>query len=317
MNQSRMGELIKRIPAVTWGLLLILAIYAVYSPRILDPVHLLDLSREAAPLIIVTFAQTIVMIAGGLDLSIGSVITLTDVIAAQYMMGDPNRAIPIALFCLLIGALTGLINGLLVSAFQIPPLITTLATNSILLGVALVISGGAPRGSIPQNMRFWGDGFIGPVPASTIVWVLLAIIILAGIGLTVFGRRLFATGANGRAAFGAGVKTNRIRVYAYVLSGLLSSVAGLILAAYIGTGSLTLGTDYTLNSIAAAVLGGTAFEGGRGSLVGGIVGALFITVLAGMLTVLQMPYSGQLITQGIVIIVAVVLYEWRGKMRYA
>jgi ribose transport system permease protein len=317
MNQSRLRGLATRIPAVTWGLLLILAIYAVYSPRILDPVHLLDLSREAAPLIIVAFAQTLVMIAGGLDLSIGSLITLVDVVAAQYMMGDPNRAIPIVLVCLVLGALTGLVNGLMVSAFGIPPLITTLGTNSILLGIALVISGGAPRGSIPQNMRFWGNGFIGPIPASTVVWILLAIIILAGIGLTIFGRRLFATGANARAAFGAGVQTNRVRVYAYILSGLLSSVAGLILAAYIGTGSLTLGTDYTLNSIAAAVLGGTAFEGGRGSLVGGIIGALFITVLAGMLTVLHMPYSGQLVTQGLVIIVAVLLYEWRGKMRHA
>ena len=143
----------------------------------------------------------------------------------------------------------------------------------------------------------------------------MAVIILAGIKLNRFDR-LFATGANGRAAFGAGVKTNRIRVYAYVLSGLLSSVAGLILAAYIGTGSLTLGTDYTLNFHCRR---GLRQDGIRrwARFTGGIVGALFITVLAGMLTVLQMPYSGQLITQGIVIIVAVVLYQWRGKMRYA
>lgn len=99
MNRSRLGSLARRIPPVTWGLVLILAVYALFSPRILDPVHLLDLSREAGPLIIVALAQTIVMIAGGLDLSIGSVITLTDVIAAQFM-GEPERAVPIALSCL-------------------------------------------------------------------------------------------------------------------------------------------------------------------------------------------------------------------------
>lgn len=308
---DRLRRLAGRVPIIAWALVGVLAIYGLVAPSILQPNHLLDITRQSAALIIVALGQTMVMIAGGLDLSVGAVITLTDVVAAQQMAGNPAMVVPVVLLCLAIGAGIGLVNGIVVTILRVPALIATLASNSAVLGVALVISGGAPGGSIPANMRFWGNGFIGPIPAATVVWVVVSIVVAVVVTRSAFGRRLLATGANRQAARAGGIRTNRIRIYSYVSSGLLASIGGLILAAYIGTGSLTLGNDYMLNSIAATILGGTPFEGGRGSLVGSILGSLFLLVVFGMLTVLHMAASGQDITQGFVIILAILLYRLR------
>ncbi len=239
---------------------------------------------------------------------------LIDVVAAQMIDNQPDRIIPVIMLCFVIGAVIGIINGTVVTQFKVAPFIATLGMSSIVLGVALVYSQGAPRGGIPPQMRFWANGFFGPVPAAAVVWAIFAVVMVLLIRHTVYGRYLYAVGANQVSAHLSGVRVQLITMLGYMISSISSVIGGLVLAAYIGLGTLKLGDDYMLNSIAAAVLGGTPFEGGRGSLVGTIGGALFLYVLFSLLAVLdipfigKLPYGGRLIAQGIIFIVAVALY---------
>ncbi|MCL4396669.1 MAG: ABC transporter permease [Chloroflexi bacterium] len=305
------------IPGIYWALVGLLVLLGIASPNSVQPVHLLDFTRQGAALIIVAFGQTIVMIASGLDLSVGSIVILIDVVAAQMIAGSPDKVVPVILFCLLIGAGVGLINGIVVTRLRVAPFIATLGMSSVVLGAALVYSGGAPRGNIPEEMRFWATGFFGPVPSAAVVWVVFAVIAVVFVRRTAFGRYLYAIGANPVSARLSGVRVELVTVLTYVISGLAAALAGLVLAAYLGVGTLKLGDDYMLNSIAAAVLGGTPFEGGRGSLIGTIGGALFLYVLFSLIPVIDIPVvgrlssGGRLIAQGAIFVVAVALYARR------
>lgn len=302
------------VPGIYWALLGLLILLGIASPNSIEPAHLFDFTRQAAALGIVAIGQTIVMIAGGLDLSVGATVILIDVVAAQMIDNKPEQIVPVILFCLLVGVVIGLVNGIVVTRLKVAPFITTLGMASVLLGIALVYSQGAPRGGIPPQMRFWATGFVGPVPAAAIVWALYIIAMLVVTNWTVFGRYLYAAGANPISARLSGVRVELIVILSYVISGVSAATGGLVLAAYIGVGTLKLGDDYMLNSIAASVLGGTPFEGGRGSIIGTVGGALFLYVLFSLIAVVDLPMigklssGGRLIAQGVIFIVAVALY---------
>jgi ribose transport system permease protein len=286
----------------------LLVLSAIIAPAAIAPTHLLDVTRQASALGIVGIGQTMVILTGGLDLSVGATITLIDVMAPQMISNRPERILQTVLLCLFVGLLIGLINGLLVTRLRINPFIATLGMNSVVLGAALVYSRGAPLGSLPPIYRFWGTGFVGPVPASTIVWAVLVAGAIVVLGRTVFGRHVYATGANPVAARLSGVKTERVVLTCYIVSGMSAAVAGLLLAAYIGVGTLTLGDDYMLNSIAAVVVGGTRFEGGKGSLPGTVAGALFLMVLYSLAGMINISHPGELAMKGVIIIGAVAMY---------
>jgi len=302
------------MPGVYWALFMLLILLGLYSPSSIEPNHLWDFTRQAAALGIVAIGQTIVMISGGLDLSVGATVILIDVVAAQMIDNQPDRIIPVVMLCLVIGAIIGMVNGTVVTQLRVAPFIATLGMASIVLGAALVYSQGAPRGGIPQAMRFWATGFIGPVPAAAVVWAVFTVVMVLLVRRTVYGRYLYAVGANRLSARLSGVRVQLVTVIGYGISGVSAAIGGLVLAAYIGVGTLKLGDDYMLNSIAAAVLGGTPFEGGRGSVIGTVGGALFLYVLFSLLAVLdipfigKLPHGGRLIAQGIIFIVAVALY---------
>ena len=307
------------VPAVYWALMVLIVIMGFQKPTAIEPANLFDFTRQAAALGILALGQTIVMISGGLDLSVGSVVILVDVVAAQLIDNKPELILPVILLCLLIGVVIGAVNGLVVTQFKVAPFITTLGMNYLALGAALVFSSGAPRGGIPQQMRFWGNGFIGPVPAAAVVWAVCIVLVVVLARRTTFGRYLYAIGANQVSARLSGVRVKLITLLAYVVSGVLASVAGLLLSAYIGVGTLKLGDDYMLNSIAAVVLGGTPFEGGRGSIAGTVGGSLFMYVLFSVIsygipgTDIKLEAGGRLIAQGIIFIVAVALYTLRRR----
>ena len=290
------------------ALVVLLIVSAIIEPASVGPTHLLDVTRQASALGIVGIGQTLVILTGGLDLSVGSTITLIDVMAPQMIMNRPERIIGTVLLCLAVGILIGLINGLLVTKVRINPFVATLGMNSVVLGAALVYSRGAPLGSLPPSFRFFGTGFVGPIPASTLVWAVLVIISAVVLGRTVFGRYLYATGANPLGARLSGVRTERVVLAAYVCSGFFAAVAGLVLAAYIGVGTLTLGEDYMFNSIAAVVVGGTRFEGGKGSIMGTVMGALFLMVLYSLAGMINISHPGELAMKGIIIIGAIAMY---------
>lgn len=286
----------------------LLLVSAVVQPASVTPTHLLDVTRQASALGIVGIGQTLVILTGGLDLSVGATITLIDVMAPQMIMNKEERVIGTVLLCLAVGILIGLINGLLVTKLRINPFVATLGMNSVVLGAALVYSRGAPLGSLPPGFRFYGIGFIGPIPASTLVWAVLAVLSVIVLRRTILGRYVYATGANPVGARLSGVRTDWVILGCYVASGFFAAVAGLVLAAYIGVGTLTLGQDYMLNSIAAVVVGGTRFEGGKGSITGTVMGALFLMVLFSLAGMINISHPGELAMKGLIIIGAVAMY---------
>jgi ribose transport system permease protein len=310
--QTYQRSILARIPTVFLALLALVIVLGIISPRAVEVGNLLNFIRQGAPLALVAIGQTVVMISGGLDLSVGSTVILADVMAAQMISGNPDRVIPVVLLVLAIGAGIGLVNGILVVQFRVTPFIATLGMNFAVYGAALLYSGGAPRGDIPPNMRFWGNGFIADIiPAAAVVLLIVAFAAALLLTRTTFGRQLTAIGANRRAAYLSGVNVRRVGLLAYVFSGLMAAAGGLLLVAYVGTGTLQVGTDFLLGAIAASVIGGTPFEGGRGTVVGTLGGVLFLMVLYSILTALALPTSGRRIAEGVIILVAVALYARR------
>ena len=163
---------------------------------------------------------------------------------------------------------------------------------------------GAPKGDIPSSLNFVGEGFIGPIPTQVFFLVGFFILIYLLVHRTPFGRKIYAVGVKQCARLG-GVNIDRIIISVYMVSSILAALAGLILAGYIGTGSLKIGDGYNFNSVAAAVVGGTMFSGGVGSVVGGIGGALFLAILISMLRFLGLPYENQLMVQGVILTIAI------------
>jgi ribose transport system permease protein len=311
LEGARFAELVQRL-GVYFALLLLVTISGVLSPPSVTPSHLLNVTRQASALGIVGIGQTFVIMTQGIDLSVGANLTLIEILTAGMILGRGEMVLPVAILCLGVGAFIGLVNGLGITKLKLSPFVMTLCMMSVLTGVYLLYCGGSPRGKIPDSLRFIGAGRIGGVfPAAIIVW--LAVIALAFIVLryTTFGRYIYSTGGNPRASYLSGVNVDRVVIIAYVISGVCSALAGVLLAGYIGTGSLTVGRGYDLNSIAAVIMGGTTFSGGRGGVVGTVGGALVITILFSLLTMLGIPHSGKLMAQGLIIIGIVSLYAKR------
>lgn len=295
------------VPIIFWGLILLVIVLGFVSPNSVKPTHLLDFTRQAAPMILVAIGQTIVMMIGGLDLSVAAVMVLIDVVAAQMMMNDPARAVPVALLCVCIGMVVGLVNGFLCAVLHMPSFVVTLGMSTLLLGVTLLYSGGSPKGSIPDNFRFLGTGFAGKIPMAAIVWFIIAAGVILVMRFLPIGRYIMATGVNPIAVYQSGIDPIKIQMVCYVLCGLFAALAGLQISAYIGTASLQLGEDYQTKSIAVALLGGATFTGGKGSFFGTILASLFMVVMSSLISALNMDAGDQQIIQGVIILVGLLL----------
>jgi ribose transport system permease protein len=295
-----------QVQLAVWGAIAVVLLLAgVVAPGFLEVSHLLNVARQVSSLAIITTGQVFVVATGGIDLSNGMVITLLTVIAATLLDGRDTYLVPVILLCLSIGIGVGLINGLLVTKLRIPPLIGTLGTFGILRGIAYVYTSGAPKGAAPESLKMLGNGHLGIIPLAVICAALFVLLGATLLNKTTFGRRLFVIGANRRTAYLSGIRVDRTIILAYMFSGFSAAVAGLIIAGYIGVGSLSAGNDYNLNSVAAAVIGGTALIGGTGSVTGGAAGALFLGLVVSLLRFLGLSYNAQLIVQGVILAFAV------------
>lgn len=293
--------------AVWVAIAALLAVASIASDNFVSSQHLINVARHAAALCIVTVGQVFVILTGGLDLSNGAVITLVSVVASHLLNGSDQYLVPVVLLCLAIGAGVGLFNGLIVAKLGIPPLIGTLGTFGILNGAAYVLTDGAPKGGIPESIRFVGNGTVAGFPVSTLCAIAFVILGAFILNRSMFGRQLVFLGANKSAARLSGVPVARVIIFAYVFSGLSAACAGILAVGYTGVGSLSLGDGYNLNSITAAVIGGTSLAGGSGSVVGGAAGVFFLALLTSFLRFLGLSYSGQLIVQGAILAAAVIL----------
>jgi ribose transport system permease protein len=266
--------------------------------------NLLNVGRQASVVAIVALGEALVIISRGLDLSVGSTLGLAAVAAAYVgrWSGDPSLAL---LAGLGVGALVGVINGGLVTRININPFIATLGTLSVARGLALLITGGIPipfTGGIPE---FLGAGRLYTVPVSLLLMIALAIVFHIFASRTWIGRNIYAIGDSPTAARLAGVNVEGARLLVYVLCGLLAGLGGIILAGNLASANPDLGRGYELDVIAAVILGGTALSGGRGSILGVVLGALLMALLGNAFVLLGISAHWQVVSKGLVIIFAV------------
>jgi len=291
-----------------WITLALLLIWAgITIPGFLLPERLLALGQQVTPLLLVALGQTLVVLVSGLDISVGAVLTLSLVLASGIMQGRAELVLPGIVICLLAGAFVGLLNGLLIVGLRLPPLIATIGMMSVMQGVAWVYTHGAPGGSIPSSLRFVANGRLGILPVSDIVFAIAVVFMILLLRQTVFGKQLYAVGANQRAAYLAGIPVKRVIICAYVLSAGLAAAGGLVLSGYVGVGTLDAGGPYVLNSIAAVIIGGTKFTGGDGGVVGTVVSVAILAVLTGILIQLGIPVTLRSVLLSVIVVAAAVL----------
>jgi ribose transport system permease protein len=288
---------------------LLVVVFEVVQPGILGPTWLATTLRAAAPLAILAACQTLTMLTGGIDLSVGMVASAAAYIMATQSTGQ-GVVISIAL-ALIAAALAGLVNGIGTGVFRVHPLIMTLGMSLVILGLLTVyqltqVSSGVV---VPDIIGTIGGGTtFGFLPNNLIVFIPIAALILLGLRWSGYGRLLYAVGDNPVAARLSGVRAWQVLIALYVISGLLAGVAGILYAGLTKTASLSLVNGFVLPSVAAAVIGGTSIMGGRGGYAGTIVGALILTVLTALLTTLQMPEAVRQILFGSMIVAVAAAY---------
>jgi ribose transport system permease protein len=304
LSQMRIDPVI-----ITFVVLIVLWVFSLYRVEGFRTVdyNLLQL-RVAAFLGIVAAGQTLVILMGGIDLSVAAVITMTGVVAGNLMteIGQAGGII----VTLAVVTLIGVANGLGVTLLRLPPLVMTLATLSIVQGILLVYNAGKPVSGESRFLEFWAKEKILGVWAP--VWVLAAVSLVCIVILhfTPWGKGIYAIGNNPRAALLSGVPTTRIQIATYALCSFLSGITGLLLLGRTGYSSKTAGDPYMLMSIAAVVIGGTSIIGGRGKFIGTIGGALVLTVLINLLTVENVSESVRMMIQGGLILALLIAYAY-------
>jgi ribose transport system permease protein len=286
-------------------LLVLVGVLDIIRPGMVTPNWISTTVLFAAPLGILAAGQTLVMLTGGIDLSVANVAT-----AAAYIMASNSRhgsVIAVGLG-LAVGVLVGFVNGLGIAVFQAQPLIMTLGMALVVTGFLTVYSQFAVTSvpSVPGFIHTLGGGTVlGVIPVSVFLWAPIAVIILLGLRRSGFGRLLYAIGDNAAACRLAGVRVWQVRLINYTLCGLLSAVAGMVLAGNVNAADVSLATVYLLPSVAAVVIGGTSIFGGSGDYSGTIVGALILTVLSSLLTLLDAPEPiKQILYGGIILLLA-------------
>jgi ribose transport system permease protein len=265
--------------------------------------------RAAVPLAILAGCQTLAMLTGGIDLSVGAVASMTGFVLAT-LVGGPGLAAGIAI-AFVIAALAGLVTGIGVGVFRVHPLIMTLGMSLVVLGLAnvwqiVMVQTGS---GVPASLRTLGTGaFLGLIPYSFVVFVPVAAIILLGLRRSGYGRLLYAVGDNPIAARLSGARAWQVLIVLYVISAVLAAIAGFLISGLTNVASVTLADSYVLPSLAAAVIGGTSIMGGRGGYGGTIVGALILTVLGALLSSLGYPEAVRQVLYGAIIVVVAAAY---------
>jgi ribose transport system permease protein len=290
------------------GLIVITVILSIVSSDFFTLDNIFNVLRQVSINALIGFGMTFVILTGGIDLSVGSILALSSAITAGMLANgmDPILAMIIGLGS---GAVMGAINGLFITKGKVAPFIATLATMTIFRGLTLVYTDGRPITGLSNSSFFEivGRGYLGWIPVP-VVWMLVCYLILYFIlKKTTFGRRVYAIGGNEEASVLSGIRVNSVKIWIYSLTGALSALAGIILASRLNSAQPTAGTSYELDAIAAVVLGGTSLSGGRGWIFGTLVGALIIGVLNNGLNLMNVSSFYQQVVKGGVILLAVLL----------
>ena len=291
--------------------IILVVVLSVLNEHFLTIGNVINVLQQLSILGIVSVGMTFVVIAGGFDLSVGSVVALSGSLAALVMMNYGILTGVAAGLCA--GLLVGLVNGTMVSKLNVSPFIATLGTLVIARGLALGITGGSAVFDLPSGFAFVGTGHLLGIPIPVIVAFVIFVIGLVVLHTTAFGLKIYAVGGNREASRLSGIKVDRIILATYVICGLTASIAGVVLSARLRAGEPTVGMLMELFSIAAVVLGGTSLQGGEGALARTIIGVLFIGFLENGLNLLNVPYYWQQVIIGTVFVVAAAIGMWRRR----
>ena len=308
-----------RESGVLVALIVLCILMSFASPYFLTKDNIFNVLRSMSTIGIMAIGMTMVIVSGGIDLSVGSVAAVSAMVTARQMTygGWPPW---VAFFAgLIVGLLCGAVNGAIITRLKVPPFIATLGMYSIARGLTFAASWGL-QGSVASNIpmrdpqvNFLGAGYVGPVPFAVIEMAVLVVVFTLFLSQTVLGRQIYALGSNEQAARLSGVRVNRVRMFVYTITGGFAALAGIMWAGLLSTAATNLGTGAELDVIAAVVIGGASLAGGEGTILGAVIGAAIMAVIRNAFVLLKMPVYMQNITIGVVIILAVVLDQLRKR----
>ncbi|AOH57330.1 ABC transporter permease [Peribacillus muralis] len=290
------------------ALFLLFIVITVLNPSFMEPNNILNLLRQTSINALIAFGMTFIILTGGIDLSVGSILALSSALMAGMMVSglDPILAILVGV---LLGTIMGVINGILISKGKMAPFIVTLATMTIFRGLTLVYTDGKPITGIGDSVSFQmlGRGYFLGLPVPAVVMIIAFFILWFLLHKTSFGRKTYAIGGNEKASRISGIKVDRVKVAIYGLAGTMAAIAGAILTSRLNSAQPTAGQSYEMDAIAAVVLGGTSLSGGKGRLFGTLVGVLIIGTLNNGMNLLGVSSFYQQVVKGAVILIAVLL----------
>lgn len=289
-------------------LLFLIVLFGILSPdSFLTMSNMFTIVRQSSIMGIATIGLLFVMVAGGIDLSLSSVISLQSVLVAVLLTSFGWGLIQAYVFGLCITTLIGTLTGAIIVKTGIFPMIGTLAMQIILQGAAYLICGGMPVSNLPVTAKIIGQGYVGPIPWPVIVFVVVIIIAAVTLNRTYVGRHFYAIGSNEEAARLSGINTAKLKIATYAIGGFLSGLAGIIMLARISSGQPTAGKNYEMDCLTAAVIGGVSLTGGEGKISTAVCGVLLIGVLTNGMTILNVSEYYQLIIRGCIFLGAVCL----------
>lgn len=284
---------------------------SIMSPNFLTVTNLLIVVRQITINAMLAFGVTFVIISGGIDLSMGSVVAVAGVVAASFAHPGTYPLIVPLIAGLAAGVLIGAFNGIVITKGNVPPFIVTLGTMTIGRGLALIISDGRPISNLSESFGYIGGGDLLGIPVPIVILGVIFASCMVLLKKTVLGRYIYAVGGNEEAARASGINVKKIKITVYTLCGALSAVGGIILASRISTGQPNVGVAFELNAIAAVVIGGTSLSGGVGTMTGTLIGALLIGVIGNGLDLMNVSSYYQQVVMGLIIIGAVLLDNLR------
>lgn len=307
MNSEKTKNLLREMGPLI-GLVLLFIVIAALNDRFISPSNLSNLLRQVSINALISFGMTFVILTGGIDLSVGSILALSSALLASMITSgmNPEMAVIVAA---VIGLGLGAVNGIIVAYGKVAPFIATLATMTIYRGATLVYTNGNPISGLSDDPIFigLGQGDIAGVPVPAILMLIAFLVLLFILNKTPLGRQTYAVGGNEKVSFIAGIKINRVKIVSYAITGLLCALAGAVLTSRLNSAQPTAGMGYELDAIAAVVLGGTSLSGGKGRITGTLIGALIIGTLNNGLNILNVSSFYQQVVKGIVILLAVLM----------
>lgn len=289
------------------ALIIICVVLAITTPRFLTVANLMNIGTQVSINALLAFGVTFVIITGGIDLSLGSMVAVTGVVAASFAHPDTYPVFVPILVGLLAGVVLGAFNGLVITKSKVPPFIVTLGTMTIGRGLALILSKGRPVSNLSDSFNFIGGGQVFGIPFPIIILIVAFIVCSVILQKTILGRYMYAVGGNEQAARASGIRVSNVKMWVYTICGVLSAMGGILLTSRITTGQPNAGAGFELDAIAAAIIGGTSTSGGTGTMTGTLIGVLLIGVISNGLDLLNVTSYYQQVVMGVIIIGAVVL----------